>query len=55
MPLGHLSVERLQGCNGAISRVDVEESVRISVLVYCEPVNNYLAEITMVSASCFYI
>lgn len=40
VPLRHLSVERLQGCNGAISGVDVKESVGIRVLVYCKPVNN---------------
>lgn len=40
VPLRHLSVERLQGCNGAISLVDVKQSVGIRVLVYCEPVNN---------------
>lgn len=40
MPLRHLSVERLQGRNGAILGVDVKESVGIRVLVYREPVNN---------------
>lgn len=40
VPLRHLSVERLQGYNGAISGVDVKESVGIGVFVYCEPVNN---------------
>lgn len=40
VPLRHLSVERLEGCNGAISGVDVKEPVGICVLVYCEPVNN---------------
>lgn len=55
VPLRHFSVERLQGCNGAISGVDVKESVGICVLVYCEPVNNCKAEITVVSALCFYI
>lgn len=55
VPLRHLSVERLQGCNGAISGVDVKESVGIRVLVYCEPANNFSAEITLVSALCFSI
>lgn len=40
VPLRHLSVERLQGRNGAILVVDVKESVGIRVLVYREPVNN---------------
>lgn len=40
VPLRHLSVERRQGRNGAISGVDVEQSVGIRVLVYLKPVNN---------------